>query len=272
MGKSQGLGDGLDRHFSLHAGRSDSYKCLDGWRGVRDGQLTLVQFMGGTRHPIAPHPHSDLAPAGIQLHLRHIAGCVADPHSWRGHADTFGNGLTGERRCSLFVHMSKPMPTALSTESAIAETVSDAVAPCDPTRPDITSKVTRGVARFLRHQGCAVITEFTLANGRRADVVGICPKGFFTIVEVKSCRADFDVDEKWQDYLDYCDQFFFAVDEAFPVDILPSTEGLIIADGFGGGIVRPSVDRKLVAARRKAVTLRFARQAAFAAMDRQLST
>ncbi|WOI53494.1 MmcB family DNA repair protein [Parvularcula sp. LCG005] len=135
-------------------------------------------------------------------------------------------------------------------------------------RPDVTEMVTRGVCRILLNEGCAVLTEFTLANGRRADVVGLCPKGIITIVEVKSCRADFEVDAKWQDYLDYCDRFFFAVDECFPREILPDEEGLMIADGFGGATLRPTVDRKLAAGRRKAVTLRFARQAAFAATGR----
>ena len=37
---------------------------------------------------------------------------------------------------------------------------------------------------------------------------------------------------------------------------------LVIADGFGGAVVRPGVGRSLAPARRKALTLRFARQAA----------
>lgn len=132
-------------------------------------------------------------------------------------------------------------------------------------RVDVTSAVTRGAARLMHHWGCAVLPEVTLVNGRRADLMGVSQKGEVTIIEVKSCQADFDVDAKWEDYLDHCDQFFFAVADHFPHHILPEQEGLVIADQFGGGIVRPALARPLKAPRRRAVTLRFARQAAFAA-------
>ena len=44
--------------------------------------------------------------------------------------------------------------------------------------------------------------------------------------------------------------------------LLPEDEGLIFADAYGATISRASQDRPLAAARRKAGTLRFARQAA----------
>jgi len=44
--------------------------------------------------------------------------------------------------------------------------------------------------------------------------------------------------------------------------MLPDQTGLIIADGFGGAIVRQSPVQTLAPARRKALTLRFARNAA----------
>lgn len=108
----------------------------------------------------------------------------------------------------------------------------------------------------------APLAEFKLANGRRADVAGLDRSGKVTIAEVKSCRADFDADTKWHDYLDYCDSFFFAVGADFPLEILPQTEGLILADAFGAAIHKPSELRPMATARRKAVTLRFARQSA----------
>ena len=129
-------------------------------------------------------------------------------------------------------------------------------------RPDVTLALTRGVDRLFRDLGLAPLTEFRLANGRRADLAGLDRGGRLIIAEVKSCEADFTADGKWTDYLDFCDAFYFAVSETFPRALLPSGEGLIIADGFGGAIVRDAVERPLVAARRKAVTLRFARQAA----------
>jgi hypothetical protein len=62
--------------------------------------------------------------------------------------------------------------------------------------------------------------------------------------------------------LEYCDCFFFGVTETFPLDLIPQECGLIVADGFGGAILRDSPARPLNAARRKAVTLLFARLAA----------
>ncbi len=93
-------------------------------------------------------------------------------------------------------------------------------------------------------------------------MAGLCPKGRIVIAEIKSCEADFTADGKWEDYLPFCDEFYFAVSAEFPQSLLPDAEGLIIADGFGGAILRPSVARAMAAARRKAITLRFARQAA----------
>ena len=132
----------------------------------------------------------------------------------------------------------------------------------EPARPDRTLALTKGVTRLFLDMGLSPLCEFRLANGRRADVAALDRQGRLTIAEIKSCRADFDVDDKWPDYLEFCDRFYFAVDPAFPQDILPHTEGLIIADEYGAAISRTAEERPLVAARRKAVTLRFARQAA----------
>jgi len=131
----------------------------------------------------------------------------------------------------------------------------------DPPRPDRTLALTRGVTRLFFDLGLSPLCEFRLANGRRADVAGIDRKGKLVIAEVKSCRDDFEADQKWPDYLDYCDRFYFAVAPDFPRELLPETEGLIIADEYGAAIARAAMERPLNAARRKAVTLRFARQA-----------
>ena len=132
-------------------------------------------------------------------------------------------------------------------------------------RPDVTLALTRGIARMMPDMGLAVLAEFKLPNGRRADLAGLCPKGMLTIVEIKSCREDLAVDTKWPEYKDYCDRFFFGVSEVFPFEMIPEEEGLIVADAFGGAILREAAEDKLAGARRKAVTLRFARQAASAA-------
>jgi hypothetical protein len=132
-----------------------------------------------------------------------------------------------------------------------------------PLRDAVTREVSRGVGRLLRALGFAVINELSLANGRRADVVGLSPAGDIWIVEVKSCLDDLRVDSKWPEYRDFSDALFFAVAPGFPVDMLPADTGLILADRFGGEIVRQAPETRLAAARRKAMTLRFARAAAF---------
>ena len=132
-------------------------------------------------------------------------------------------------------------------------------------RPRTTLALTRGVARLFVDMGMSPLAEFTLANGRRADIAAVDRQGRIAIAEVKSCRADFEGDAKWSDYLEFCDRFYFAVDPAFPQGILPPSEGLIVADGFGALIARDAAPRILAPARRKAVTLRFARQAALKA-------
>ncbi|MEM6415036.1 MAG: MmcB family DNA repair protein [Pseudomonadota bacterium] len=132
-------------------------------------------------------------------------------------------------------------------------------------RPAATRALTQGVGALFADMGLAVLPEFRLPNGRRADVAGLNAKGRLVLAEIKSCQADFDTDQKWPIYLDYCDAFYFAVDQAFPRGRLPVEEGLIIADTFGAEIVRHAREKKLPAPRRKALTLRFARQAALRA-------
>ncbi len=129
--------------------------------------------------------------------------------------------------------------------------------------PEITRAVTRGAARLLENLGQGVLTEFSLATGRRVDVIGIDRAGTVTVIEVKASVADFRGDRKWREYLDFCDRFYFAVAADFPRDLLPDDDicGVIIADRFGAEILREAATEKLSAARRKAVTLRFARTA-----------
>lgn len=130
-------------------------------------------------------------------------------------------------------------------------------------RPEITALLARGVSRMLSEHGLAPLLEVPLANGRRADIMAITGQGQVWIVETKSCLADFAIDTKWPDYIEYCDRFFFAVTEDFPRELIPEDVGLIVADGFNGAILRDSPVRPLAGARRKAVTLMFARLAAF---------
>jgi hypothetical protein len=106
------------------------------------------------------------------------------------------------------------------------------------------------------------LQEFTPERGKRLDVMALGPKGELWIVECKSSRADFTSDGKWGGYLEWGDRYFWAVDAAFPTDLLPDGTGLIIADAYDAAIVRLGPETKLAAARRRAVIQRFARHAA----------
>lgn len=129
-------------------------------------------------------------------------------------------------------------------------------------RPDRTIEITQGAMRALYDLGYAAILEFTLKIGRRADICGISEKGEIIIIEVKSGIEDFKSDNKWHEYKDYCDIFYFAVSQDFPIELIPQDIGYFICDTFGGQIIRPAIKTPLSAPRRKAVTLQFARQAA----------
>jgi hypothetical protein len=122
--------------------------------------------------------------------------------------------------------------------------------------------IARGVQRLFKQLDIRSILELPLNNNRRVDVVGLDKKGRLIFVEVKSSLNDFRTDDKWQEYLGHCDEFYFAVDTDFPNEVLPSDWGLILADRYGAEVVRPSPQQSLHASRRKAVTLDFARAAA----------
>ena len=122
--------------------------------------------------------------------------------------------------------------------------------------------VVRGVSRLMHHLGETCLSEFTLKTGRRVDLIALDRKGAFTVVEVKSSVADFRSDNKWHEYLEFCDRFYFAVPVDFPTAILPTECGLMVADGYGSEILRESQPGSMNATRRKALTLRFARTAA----------
>ncbi len=140
-------------------------------------------------------------------------------------------------------------------------------APTSLPNPVNAVAVARGVSRlFLRNQ-IMVQPEVSLRNNRRADLMGISTKGEIIIVEVKCSRADLLGDQKWPEYLDYCDRFFWAVPAGFDISplqgetFLPDRSGVIIADAYDGEIARPAGLFPLAAARRKAETQRLARLA-----------
>jgi len=65
--------------------------------------------------------------------------------------------------------------------------------------------------RWLYTNGYVACSEITLPNRRRADVIGY-KDGQVIIIEVKASREDYNQDNKWQQYLNWCDRFYFLGD------------------------------------------------------------
>lgn len=146
------------------------------------------------------------------------------------------------------------MPAQLLTGMDLPAAVADSA--CG--RVDRASLIVRGVMRFFADLGYASLAEFPLRVRRRADIVALNQAGEILIVEVKSSRADFRADQKWPEYRDFCDRFYFAVAPDFPREILPGACGLIVADRHGAAILHEAPVLPLNANRRRAQTLQIA--------------
>ena len=143
------------------------------------------------------------------------------------------------------------------------------VAPLDAsTAPLIAGDVVRGVCRMLLRHDIVAIAEVPLDGGRRADLMGIGPKGELIIIEVKVSRADLLGDGKWTDYLPHCDRFYWAVPAGFdasPLEgeaFLPARAGVIVADRYDAAIVRDAALVAMPATARRKCTTALARRAA----------
>jgi hypothetical protein len=123
-------------------------------------------------------------------------------------------------------------------------------------------RLARGVCRALRQFDFVAVEELVPTPGLRVDVMALGPKGEIWVIECKSSRTDYLTDQKWHGYLEWCDRFFWAVDQDFPTDLLPDGTGLIIADAYDAEILRMGPETPLAGARRKVMLQKFARHAA----------
>jgi hypothetical protein len=127
--------------------------------------------------------------------------------------------------------------------------------------------VARGISRLFARNDIWCLPEMPLRNNRRADLMGIDPKGQIIIVEIKVSRGDLLGDGKWTDYLDFCDRFYWGLPPDLDRNCLetddfrPSHCGVIVADTYDAEIVRPAPLHPLAAARRKVEVERLARTA-----------
>ncbi|MGI9350651.1 MAG: MmcB family DNA repair protein [Rhizobiaceae bacterium] len=133
----------------------------------------------------------------------------------------------------------------------------------DSRQSELAMSVRSGILRgFEARHDWVFVPELILSNGRRADLVALDSKGIIRIIEIKSSIADFRADQKWTEYLDCCDEFYFASHPEVPTEIFPESEGFILADQYGSDIIREANLNKLSGPTRKAMTLRIARAAA----------
>ena len=120
------------------------------------------------------------------------------------------------------------------------------------------TEVARGIGRVFARNGIWCLSEVSLKNARRADLMGIDAKGLIVIVEIKVARGELLGDTKWPDYLDFCDRFYWGVPPGLdrsPLDgaaYQPDVSGVIVADAYDAEIVRPAPHTRLSAALRKA--------------------
>ena len=122
-------------------------------------------------------------------------------------------------------------------------------------------KVQRGVMRLLRatYDFCC-FAEVPLANGRRADVLGVGPKGEIWIVEIKSLadrlpgRSRSGPTTRISATASISPSRRSSMPRSFPAD-----EGLIVADLHGAAILREAAEHLLAPARRKAMMLKLVR-------------
>ncbi|HET6195345.1 MAG TPA: MmcB family DNA repair protein [Acetobacteraceae bacterium] len=131
-----------------------------------------------------------------------------------------------------------------------------------PGFPERAFAIRRATARLCLRLGWAPLHEVALPNGRRADILALRADGCFACIEVKSGPRDFLTDIKWQNYRDYADELFFAVDADFPLALLPAEAGLIVAAGLEAELLREAPAHPLPGARRRALLHRFALLAA----------
>lgn len=133
--------------------------------------------------------------------------------------------------------------------------------------PCCAGDVARGVARYFHRHGHTTLCEVPLPNGRRADVLAIDGRGMITIIEIKVARADLLGDAKWPDYLDWCDDFCWALAPGLDASVLdeearlPDRCGLLIADRYDAALIREPARVSLAPARRRAEVLRLSRLA-----------
>lgn len=100
---------------------------------------------------------------------------------------------------------------------------------------------------YLLDKGYSCHTELGLCRGGtfRGDVVAVNLKGAITVVETKSCVADYSTDIKLKSYLQYCNRLYLAfyqpvyerLKDRLKLDLKGTGIGVLVLDKDSGRIV-----------------------------------
>lgn len=137
-------------------------------------------------------------------------------------------------------------------------------------RGEITKGLTKAAVGHFVKLRYGVYTELGLARGGsfRADVLALNYRKHIVICEVKSSYADFQADNKFLTYLDFCDKLFFIFAqptwEKYGAKMLPSLKprgiGVMVLDTNTGWLrsVSPAKTQEIEEETREALILRMA--------------
>lgn len=134
-------------------------------------------------------------------------------------------------------------------------------------RKDITTLLGKAAIGHLVKKGYGVNKELAVvAKGRRkVDIIGVNLKGNIIVIEIKSCLKDFKDDKKWQEYLPYCNQFYFLFTQVAWTQVKPIFHdikgvGVLILCPETGYLttVKPSRKREMDASIYQSILLRLA--------------
>jgi len=113
-------------------------------------------------------------------------------------------------------------------------------------------------ALFYNIEGEDPIGEMDFPKRSYFDLLSLDKNGNIISIEIKSSEADFMADKKWDKYLEYCNQFYFAFPLGFPDRLIPSNEsiGILRVSGDKVEVVRNPKQRKIKSENRAEVLYR----------------
>jgi Uncharacterized protein conserved in bacteria len=79
--------------------------------------------------------------------------------------------------------------------------------------------------KWLFNRGFIAMAEFTLPNGKRADIFAY-NESQIIIFEIKVSKSDLMTDHKWTEYLPYCHDFFFLTPDELKDAVVAKTKSI----------------------------------------------